>query len=116
MPLKVGFKFDDYGKDTMKKVSSKTTKALHETGSALLPAAQAAVPVDEGKLKNSIKYEVNPTKGTGTLSAGGPGAQHANLVEFGTWKMPPQSFLRGPAERLKRPIRKLFIGALGAGR
>lgn len=113
MPLKVGFKFDDYRKDTMKKVSSKVMKGLHEAGNMLLPASQAAVPVDEGKLKGSIKYEVSETKGTGALSAGGPGAQHSNLVEFGTWKMAPQSFLRAPAERLKGAIRKLFKGILG---
>lgn len=116
MPLKVDFKFEDNRRDIMKKVSSGVTKALHESGSILVSASQAAVPVDEGNLKRSIKYEVSPTKGTGSLSAGGPGAQHANLVEFGTWKMAPQSFLRGPGERLKGAIRKLFTGVLGRGR
>ncbi len=113
MPLKAGFKFEDYRKEAMKKISSQVTKGLHETGSLLLPAAQAAVPVDEGDLERSIKYEVDPAKQTGSLSAGGPGARHSNLVEFGTWKMPPQSFLRAPAERLKGAMWRLFKGLLG---
>ena len=110
MPLKVETRFENLSRGLLADVRRKTASGLEEAGKILLPASKSAVPVDTGGLLRSIDYHVEGQ--TGQLRAGGPGARHANLVEFGTYKMPPRSFLRAPAERLKRTIRLVMARIL----
>src|SRR5687768_18123330 len=51
-------------------------------------AAKANVPVDEGDLRDSLRVSTRSRRGrvTATLKAGGEGAFHAHMVEYGTAK------------------------------
>ena len=113
MAFKIETKFEDLSQAALEKVSARVIEGLEEAGQLVLPASLEAVPVDEGKLKRSIDYKVDKREMTGRLAAGGKGARHANLIEYGTYKMRPQSFLREPVERLKRAIREIFSRLLG---
>ena len=106
MAFSVSTRFEDSSKEALRKISQKTIEGLEEVGKVVLPASKAAVPVDEGDLLRSIDYRIE--RQSGALRAGGPGARHANLVEYGTHKMAPQSFLRAPVERLKRTIQAVM--------
>jgi len=75
-----------------------------EVKQALLKAAEAAasrarelVPVDTGELRDSI-YAEETEEG----ARFGATADHAAHVEFGTWKMAAQPFLRPAVDAMKR--------------
>lgn len=63
-----------------------------------IPRAQALVPVATGDLRNSISYST-----TAAQVFVFAGADHASHVEFGTFKMRAQPFIR-PAYKAARPL------------
>lgn len=68
--------------------------------------ARERVPVDTGALKDSITSDVRGL--VGAVKAGGKGARHAHLVEYGTRYMRARSFLRYGARKATREIRRAF--------
>lgn len=58
--------------------------------------AKAIVPVDTGKLKNSISCEF-PTQTSAIIA---PHTDYETFVEFGTYKMRAQPYMRPAAERV----------------
>lgn len=71
--------------------------------------ARDRVPVDTGSLKSSITYDVWGL--TGAIKAGGRGARHAMLIEYGTVHMKARSFLRYAIRKVKREFRAFAKGA-----
>ena len=67
--------------------------------------AKAVVPVDTGNLKNSIQTESGDSDLTKYV---GPHTDYAVHVEYGTYKMRAQPYLRPAAER----VRPGFIAAM----
>lgn len=77
-----------------KNIEKVIEKALLKASFDIEAHAVRIVPVDTGRLRASIRTEVSGN--TITLSAG---TDYAEYVEFGTFKMNPQPFMR-PAVRL----------------
>jgi len=109
MSIKVEVKFEDQSKEALRAISANTIEALEEVERIVVPASREAVPVDEGKLLRSIGYQIDRREQTGKLYSGGKGAKHANLIEYGTYRTAPQSYMREPMERLKGAIKRIFI-------
>lgn len=63
-----------------------------------IPRARALAPVATGELRNSISFTT-----TGSQVFVFAGAGHASHVEFGTFKMRAQPFIR-PAYQAARPL------------
>jgi HK97 gp10 family phage protein len=63
-----------------------------------VPRAKARVPVDTGELRDSIAFEVSAAQVFVFASA-----PHASDVEFGTFKMRAQPYIR-PAYQAARPL------------
>lgn len=86
------------------KIRKATIAAVEESGKAMQHGMQALAPVDTGRLRDSIRYEVEDT-----TARCGPGreVEYAMFVEFGTSKMAAQPFVRpvAQAEHLLFPER-----------
>lgn len=79
-------------KDKLTAVVDKKVHASAESaGARMEEMAKRLVPVDKGRLKASIYHEYNPATKTIRLAADAP---YALYVEMGTYKSPPQPFLR----------------------
>jgi HK97 gp10 family phage protein len=61
-------------------------KATRKGARVILAAAKKEIPVKTGSLRRSLKTVARTRKGvvSTTVRAGGTGARHANLVEYGT--------------------------------
>lgn len=68
--------------------------------------AKERVPVDTGTLKESVHWDVRGL--VGMVKSGGPGAKHANLVEYGTQFMKARSFMRYGINKAKRELKGMW--------
>lgn len=97
--------------DAVEKLKGKVSgedvrKVLMRGAFVIRDEAKARVPVDTGKLKESIiatygKKDPDDLNVLVGVKYGKGGAPHAHLVEFGTSKMPPRPFFR-PAVSSKK--------------
>ncbi|WP_017602207.1 HK97-gp10 family putative phage morphogenesis protein [Nocardiopsis lucentensis] len=93
-----------------------TIAAVTEAGQGLEDGMKALAPVDTGRLRDSIRHEVE-----GTTATAGPGREvdYAIFVEFGTSRMPAQPYVRPvvQAEKLLFPalVRKHLDAELKRG-
>lgn len=69
-------------------------------GERIAAAARERVPVQTGRLRDSIRVELDIEGGriAAHIIAGGPDTFYAQFVEFGTEYMDAESFLRTGAE------------------
>ena len=72
--------------------------------------AKGYVPVDTGALKGSINSDVRGL--VGMLKAGGPGARHAWLVEYGTQHAKAQPYLRRGVLAARRALKRMWNQAM----
>lgn len=95
-----------------KRLTTSNEEALRELGQEMKTRMKAAVPVDTGKLRDSIDVEM---KGGG-ITVGPRGVDYAGYVEFGTSRSPAQPYIRPVAEwaRVNAPkrFRKSVEGAI----
>lgn len=86
------------------RVRRATAAALEESGQALENGMKSLAPVDTGRLRDSIRTEIE-----GTTVTAGPGREvdYAIFVEFGTSRAPAQPYVRpvAQAEKLLFPVR-----------
>ena len=68
------------------------------------------VAYDTGALANSIHSDVRGL--TGAVKSGGPGAKHANLVEYGTIYQKARSFMRYGIRKAKGELKKVWKDGL----
>lgn len=76
--------------------------------------ARSRVPVDTGALKDSLTWDVRGL--TGAVKAGGKGARHAVLIEYGTQHMKARSFIRYGVRKAKRELRSFWKDGLKAAK
>lgn len=104
---------------------------LRRTGikalAVVISAAKANVPVDEGKLRDSLRVTtrlserqrrvhrrlVADGKASVELFAGAEALPHAHLVEYGTVNMAPRPFMRPAWDEKKHEVLDLIKGELG---
>lgn len=73
-----------------KRITTSNEEALLELGEEMRTRMKAAVPVDTGTLRDSIKVE----KKGGGITVGPRGVDYAGYVEFGTSRSPAQPYIR----------------------
>ena len=111
-------------------VRSEVKVALAKSADELVAMMKRLVPVDEGDLRDSIGWTWGAApKGTVkvggvdaggkdlavTVFAGGPGAYHAHLVEFGTVKSAAQPYFLPAWRALRTRIRRRIATAVSKG-
>lgn len=83
-------------------------RALHSAALVVLGGAQLRAPVDTGRLRASLAYEV-----TGDAAFVGTNVEYAPHVEYGTVKMEAQPYLRPALLDNISTIRAIFERNLG---
>lgn len=78
--------------DTLAGPGAKTV--VQAFGKAAVDHAKSIVPVDTGRLRDSIRFEMRDAL-SGIFSAN---TEYAVYVEMGTWKMSAQPYMRPSAE------------------
>jgi len=73
------------------------SEIVHKAAFDVKANAKAVVPVDTGKLKNSISSEF-PTPTSAIIA---PHTEYAHFVEYGTRKQRAQPYMRPAAEKVK---------------
>lgn len=86
-------KFTDNSKEVLEMLSSAMEAALSEIGEKAVGYAKQNAPVDTGRLRDSIKYTVDPDEKSVSV---GSDVEYAQYVENGTSRTKPRPFL-GPA-------------------
>ena len=84
--------------------------ALMDAGAKLIwDTAVTLVPVRTGNLKSSIRIEETGQRMERLVRAGGDQASYAPCVEYGTYKMAAQPYLRPAAEARGPEIERLSL-------
>ena len=92
-----------YKKDYPKLFDKITNMYLHEAGRIVEGAAKDYVPVDSGRLKNSITSKIMQEK-----AFIGTNVEYAPHVEYGTRFMRAQPYLRPAIDKNKRALLDLY--------
>lgn len=82
--------------------------AMFNSVKQIRTSAQEIVPVRTGMLKKSIQSTYTITPFVGTVSVGQP---YGKYVEFGTWKMRAQPFMRPSMQKNIKYIQDQFTKA-----
>lgn len=95
-------------------------QALEESAKPVLNEARRRVPVDTGKLRDSLVIDepVLSFKGSGSiriLASHNLGGFHAHLVELGTSRQSAQPFLRPALRNTRKQQRAAFVEAVNDG-
>ena len=86
-----GFKLDWFGDRIVKMVKDKNDAKMRATGEAIVARAKQLVPVDTGKLRDSIGYTYRQSDSTLTIHVD---MYYGLWVEAGTRYMRPQPYIR----------------------
>ena len=91
-------------------------KVVQATAFGVEAEAKRIVPVDTGRLRNSITTRVDPGGLSATIA---PHTDYEAFVEFGTRRMRAQPYMRPAAEKMRGPFKeamgKILHEALGKG-
>lgn len=82
-------------------------RALFKIGALVETEAKTIVPVDTGRLKNSLTH-VEKKKGNEQYTEVGSKVEYASYVETGTSKMKAQPYLRPAIERNRSQIQSII--------
>ena len=104
---------EDTTPEAKRNIDRNLVAALTESAAPLKATAIREVPVDEGDLQRSIDTAVDADKLSLALTAGGPGAKHAFLVEFGPAHAKPNPFMRRAIKKNRPPVLAKIKTALG---
>ena len=94
-------KLEDRINETYRMFKSRVAQAGKEVTAKMVAKAKHFVPVDTGALRNSIKRidpVIKPRHVEFGFSAGGDNVDYARHVEWGTYKMMPQPYMRPAAQ------------------
>jgi len=116
---------NELGSEVAGKNGGLVRTALMGAALPVLKDAKNRVPVDTGKLRDSLKRSRNknpdPEIGAkevvevGLISRGGRGTRYGGFVEFGTEKKAPRPYLRPALESNARESINIFRKRLAAG-
>lgn len=114
MPISATARFtprSDLGRFVPARVTPSVVKSVESALKLIQNSAKIYVPVDTGRLRDSITVETQSTETscTGTV---GPHTDYADFVEFGTGRMRAQAFMRPAYDETKGSIADLFRGQL----
>lgn len=85
----------------MERIREPLTRKLEQLGQRIEDTARALVPVDTGRLRNSLHHEVKNF----TLRVGSRDVEYSAYVEYGTSRTPAQPYLRPAIEQAGRTFR-----------
>lgn len=98
-------KFDSNLKEVENALEQAVSRALFKVGAFVETEAKTVVPVDTGRLKNSIEHQENSSEQYTEI---GSKVEYAPYVETGTYKMKAQPYLRPSIERNKSQIQSII--------
>ena len=104
---------EDTTPEAKRNIDRNLVAALTESARPLRVTAFQEAPRDKGALVRSIETSVNAERLSLALIAGGPGAKHAHLVEFGTVHAKPNPFMRRSIKKNRPPVLAKIKTALG---
>lgn len=99
--------FDDNSEEILNALFNAVDRGLSAIGEAAVDYAQDDCPVDTGRLKGSITYEVS-----GEDVYIGTNVEYAPYVELGTYKQRAQPFLRPAAQNHTDEYRTILKDSL----
>lgn len=99
------FKFEDNSPACKKALDQAIKKFLVGSGELITSQAETLAPVDTGNLKTHIENKVVVSDKAVHI---GTNVEYAPYVEFGTWKMREQPFLRPAFRYNKNNVTKLL--------
>lgn len=102
-------KFDSNLKEVENALEQTVSRALFKVGAFVETESKTIVPVDTGRLKNSIEHQENSAEQYTEI---GSKVEYAPYVETGTYKMKAQPYLRPAIERNKSQIKSIIEGEL----
>lgn len=102
-------KFESNLKEVENALEQAISRALFKVGAFVETEAKTVVPVDTGRLKNSIEHQENSSEQYTEI---GSKVEYAPYVETGTYKMKAQPYLRPAIERNKSQIKSIIEGEL----
>ena len=82
---------------------------VDSTAKLVWDTAVTLVPIRTGRLKNSIRVEETGQPMERLVRVGGDQAPYAPCVEYGTYKMAAQNFMRASAEARGPEIERLIL-------
>jgi len=104
---------EDNTQEAKRNIHKNLVAALEASAPSLRATGRAEVPVDEGDLQRSVDTVVNYANLSLGLTAGGVGAKHAHLVEFGTVHSKPDPFMRRTIRKERPSVLARVKTALG---
>jgi len=96
---KVKVEMEWTGDRVVSNVEAASPRAVQAGAQRVEQTAKSTVAVDTGELRDSIRHEVS-----GEEARIGAGAEHGIFVEFGTYKMGAQPFLRPAVDNNKSAV------------
>lgn len=97
-----GYKLKWNGQQVLRLSEEATERAVTEIAIDVHREAVRLVPVDTGRLKGSLFYDVDKTEGIV-----GTNVEYAPHQEFGTYKMKKQPYLRPASDKVRLTIPKI---------
>lgn len=104
----MGATFKWNGKQHKKRMENAIIIALRQCALLVEAEAKRICPVDTGRLRASITYEIDEN---GLIARVGTNVEYAIYVEMGTWKMVAQPYLRPALEKLRPKIMAILKAA-----
>ena len=106
---------NDLGRFVNAKVTPGVEASLNAVGQLIVATAKAIVPVRTGFLQSRITYVVNHVGTTMVCTVFVDDVPYAAFIEFGTWKMSAQPYIRPAVDEARSAIKELFRSSISLG-
>lgn len=107
--LKMRIELEDYSEEVIEALANALERGMMAIGETAEKYAKEIVPVDTGRLRNSITYEVNKDDMAIYI---GSRVEYAAPVELGTSRMRPRPYLSPAATQHNAEYRDLIKDSL----
>lgn len=101
----------DVGSWVQANVAPKVKSAMEQASILIMDTAKEIVPVDTGRLRDSIDYQITEDA-LQTTSIISPHTEYAEFVEFGTSRQPSQPFMRPAWDENQAQVFQIFNGGM----
>lgn len=110
MEVKVNVKINKPFRDVEAKIVRAREQALIASAIIVEKDAKLNCPVDTGRLRASITYVINNSRGVATV---GTNVEYAKPVEYGTKHWSGKPFLRPALDKNIDKIKRIFANLIG---
>lgn len=108
----MGFKMTSHKKDVLAMVERNAEAAMERCGAEMERQAKQLVPVDTGRLRNSIAHETGTTRNT-YRAVVGTNVEYGAAIELGTSKTKAQPYLKPAVTDHTSTFKRIIKDELG---